>query len=128
MDLSGKYVLMCMKTKEIQDLGKRSKQNVLKRFDYGDFYIDESGDYYKSGSDIWLPKQDQLQAMLSLQIDSIHGMAYGLYEFIKDAEYENDGNTKRFESFEQLWLGYIMKEIYDKYWNNEEWMERFDGY
>ena len=126
MDLSKK----CSKALEIQDLGRRSKQENLEKFVYEDFYIDKGGDYHDVITDTWLPQQDQLQVILSKDFENagLIGIMYGLAQFSQDAEYEDDGNTKRFSSLEQLWLGYVMKEQYDKYWHNNDWRERYEGY
>ena len=121
---------MCKKAIEIQELGSRSKEENLDRFIYEDYYINKIGDYHHIMTDTWLPKQDQLQAMVSKDFENagLIGIMNGLSQFSQDAEYEDDGNTKRFESLEQLWLGYVMKELYDKYWHKNDWRERYEGY
>ncbi len=65
---------------------------------------------------LWLPRQDQLQAMV---INFGHGqqnsgMLVGLSIFSAEYGYDNS-------SMEQLWLAFIMKEKYGKVWNGEEW-------
>ncbi len=58
----------------------------------------------------WLPRQDQLQEMVK---EDCH---ICLLEKVIDFA-EIDFN----ESFEQLWLRYVMKEKHNKTWNGEGW-------
>lgn len=124
MDLSEKYIEMCRKAGEIQELMAGSKTEVKIVSEFGDIDIDSLGDYYTKDS-ICIPKHDQLQAMID---NDFINLIYIVYDFSRDALYEDDGNNLRFETMEQLLLGFVMKEKYDKYWNNNNWIERYEGY
>lgn len=77
----------------------------------------------------WLPRQDQIQDMFKYEkpeylmndfsefIYSEHNIDSdcGIYHFIFNL------NAKHFTSMEQLWLSFVMKEKYNKYWNGEDW-------
>lgn len=152
MDVSKKYVEMCEKATEIQELWQyddgdfylhrftdnntddKSKDLIGKDINmtlciscnvkdsYGDQYISE---YNPKGENIWLPRQDQLQdivfegetfgshtptAMFKLLSDYLHRIKN------PDCEYWHN-----FESMEQLWLSFVMKEKYSKTWGGKEW-------
>lgn len=79
---------------------------------------------------IWLPRQDQLQEMLE--------EPKRLTPYIADISYSGKGtfvihNTlsalcresylSRFDSYEQLWLAFVMREKYGKSWNGEDWIK-----
>ena len=72
---------------------------------------------------VWLPRQDQLQAMIwgndgfsmpcaemKLLFDAIHTAKN------KQAGYYHD-----LTSMEQLWLAFVMKEKYNKTWTGNDW-------
>jgi hypothetical protein len=125
---------MCEKAKEIQDIG-RGKQDEDEHefycclehksilvYDDGYRYCEEVGcGQHKA---IWLPRQDQLQAM-------IPGYTFiDLVQCIWDefAEYDGDGSIfatpedlKNITSMEQLWLAFVEHELYQKTWNGEDW-------
>lgn len=64
---------------------------------------------------VWLPRQDQLQEMVS----SDYWVCWnGLHEYVHRMMYPL-GLT----SMEQLWLAFVMKEKYEKVWQNGEWVE-----
>ncbi len=65
---------------------------------------------------IWLPRQDQLQAMATLPIARL---VHVFQEFIRDSAIA--GIFSQYKSMEQLWLAFVMKEKHDKTWNGEEW-------
>lgn len=71
---------------------------------------------------IWLPKQDQLQEMISSEWYKIwniqsHFMKFagGEYPFYPYC------SLSHFHSMEQLWLAFIMKEKFNKYWDGKNW-------
>jgi len=116
MDTSEEYVRMCRESIEIQ---KKWKE------DRADFYFD---DYYKYvtvldsfednlGNNIWLPRQDQLQAILDSErpIGSWHWFIYDMWE------YDRGCVSVRDWSGEKLWLALVMKELYGKGWNGSTW-------
>lgn len=73
--------------------------------------------YFSSNEVIWLPIQGQLQKMIKISSPlylelSFHNSLNGPFCFI---EY-----YKQFISMEQLWLAFVMKENYNKIWNEKE--------
>jgi hypothetical protein len=69
---------------------------------------------------VWLPRQDQLQAMLGnyrTQCNLIYQRS--MKEVMMDAM--NPGPASN-SSMEQLWLTIVMKEKYGKLWRNNEWV------
>jgi hypothetical protein len=59
----------------------------------------------------WLPRQDQLQEMLSNNIN------YTIQVQGFDGMLEFSGR----QSWEQLWLAFVLKEKFNKVWNGEKW-------
>ncbi len=82
---------------------------------------------------IWLPHQDQLQEMLNykeLKDRNPHGwFCFGVpgYQWNDDFGY-GEGDDKeieyyrQFTSMEQLWLAFVMKELWNKIWDGEVWI------
>ena len=122
MDTSQTYIVACGKAGEIQ----RDHE-----FIYGDVWTDNSEEAYivlplhfpVSGC-VWLPRQDQLQEM-------VFGFQYPdndndtkLAQLISDF-YNFTMSTYRryFTSMEQLWLAFVMKELYTKEWDGNEWVK-----
>ena len=133
MDTSEQYVKMC-DCEEIQRLRK-----TLGDWGDGDIYAEwlKNGDflmdiftyiwvneYWVGGSEkkflndsIWLPRQDQLQAMM--------GEEYAinlLYEFHHFYNAKYDDYPDQFTSMEQLWLAFVMKRNYNKIWDGQDWI------
>ena len=123
MDFSQEYILMCGKTKEIQDMwGARSGDfcfNIDK--DIIDVCgVDEYDDLQIRG-EIWLPRQDQLQEMINTD-DALWRtgrLARMFYEFI-----QNWGVITYIPSMEQSWLAFIMSEKYGKDWDGNDWISK----
>ena len=67
---------------------------------------------------IWLPRQDQLQAMITTSTPKLLSEFYLAWiEWLKiDSEIVGYCN-----SLEQLWLAFMMKELYSKVWTGTEW-------
>ena len=65
---------------------------------------------------IWLPRQDQLQDMLS---DSIREILFYNQMIL-------DGWDSKHTTMEQLWLMLVMDKKYNKVWNGEKWVSK-DG-
>jgi len=146
MDFSEKYIKMCQKAEEIQiewkpkvgdwviDVWNRERPLVICAVrdnpDY--FYLsdqfasDKENIYQNHISKLyWLPRQDQLQEMLNLKV-----IKYGLLNKIDNILYKvyKDKYISgfAFDSFEQLWLAFVMYKKYGKIWDNkkEEWIKR----
>ncbi len=143
MDTSPEYVKMCEEANEIQ-----------KRRPLGCFPLDiwEDGDYFAVGAEVrvfhhiafdegyiedlirergrvWLPQQDQLQKMI---IDCIRGVPneykwyvtfQGMLRWLKKSK-TNLSVEQHFNSMEQLWFAFVMKNVYNKTWDSvkEEWI------
>lgn len=66
----------------------------------------------------WLPRQDQLQEM----IDGDFNITFGNFYRFASAEKEDNDEVLKYESYEQLWLAFVMKEKHDKTWHKDEWV------
>ena len=142
MDVSQEYILMCQKATEIQEYWQENQ------VEDGDFYAKSpysdgdmnnvrihkkfSGILYDiicESNFVWLPRQDQLQEMIG-----IYPKPFALFSFFNKKDYTTDKyirislNMKKpqypiniFNSFEQLWLVFVMKEKYNKKWNGKTW-------
>lgn len=154
MDKSEKYIEMCRQAIEIQKLWKRNDGD----FTYTDGDLDSypqgvriiwhrkmtnSGyhnwysNWYMPRGCIWLPRQDQLQDILS-ETCTLGYFISGLHEFFDpenlcpdaDSEYppcdkcSSAGKERRtmYETMEQWWLAFIMSELFTKKWNGSEWV------
>ena len=142
MDVSSEYIQMC-DTKEIQnDWSVPDKEHwwfypkVMK----GDIYYWETRNGRKemiglcnSNGKIpalncanvnnkfkvtWLPRQDQLQDM----IDDASEFREILIRWRCWMDSLYGEKSMYLNSMEQLWLAFVMKEKYNKVWNNEEWI------
>jgi len=99
--------------------------------------IDLDGDFHAEIEDvgnisgtryIWLPRQDQLQKMLRIKdltclLEGFHsfcGAGDQGYIYLKEDKY-----VSQFHSMEQLWLAFVMKELYSKVWNGEAWVRDY---
>lgn len=115
------YVKMCERADEIQ----RLYPGGLGNFHYSNGKLGCIGyDFYSPAHEvdpefIWLPRQDQLQAMIA--IDSAENTpqkrAALVYDFAMFTMFSGD----KFTSMEQLWLAFVMKEKYGKRWSGESW-------
>ena len=75
---------------------------------------------------IWLPSQDQLQAMVGdferclSVISSITLVNQGI--IFPGNERRYDWILQRCTSMEQLWLAFVMREKFNKIWDGKEWV------
>ncbi len=148
MDASNRYAMMCQRASEIQNSWRPRPCDVIieiSDLDEGisfckpaasivqvaNMYYDEQDEenYLKECDEmkeqaLWLPRQDQLQRMFEpdtakifLLMNQVIGKKYRDYakNVIVDA-------PELFFSMEQLWLAYIMKEKFNKVWNEEQWV------
>lgn len=71
---------------------------------------------------VWLPRQDQLQEMVGLDIIALcrdfRDFAFNNYA---DATTDDIDPVCTFTSMEQLWLAFVMKEKYNKVWDGNTW-------
>ena len=73
---------------------------------------------------LWLPRQDQLIDMLVGVGDYYYNALLPLYNWTRGGPAPDDWRTKdsrNFTSMEQLWLAFVMKELYSKTWTGSEW-------
>ena len=139
MDTSKEYIKMCEKAKEIQNLWKPRTGDVFAHIHPEKLRIVERNPIYEAGvghtlaekgdiiplainftnrqsNYIWLPRQDQLQEIVSSNVDKLLD-AFSIWEegtgFIRERD--------NFTSMEQLWLAFIMEEKYKKIWNGKSW-------
>ena len=124
MDATALNIEMCKKAKELQNSWERK---------HGDYYYDTSVGgvnlyhstyfiYPHKNKDIWLPTQDQLQEIafeyLSKKTISSY---YTIFSLIFDFS-EFAKQTYGFDSMDQLWLIFVMKEKFGKIWNGKDWI------
>lgn len=130
MDTSETYIKMCEKATEIQSLWKPQNGDFCWHDNEGDdiygvweFPAEKSiailtevktPDWWLNW--LWLPRQDQLQEIIIGKIDHWTTATTGLSNLAKFAE------EIEFDSMEQLWLAFVMKDKYDKIWNGEDWV------
>ena len=129
MDFSKQYIKMCKEAKEIQEI----YQNTFKKEDNevnnilegwyvyngknvillhnNEFFISDLKDELKKY--IWLPRQDQLQAIITTN-------KYFRFSLIELFYHFANKNVPKFTSMEQLWLAYVMYIKYKKIWDNEK--------
>ena len=73
---------------------------------------------------IWLPRQDQLQEMSNTKPSGI--LLSNFYNWYhtqqKKATLVVSDKLAFSMSMEQLWLAFVMKEKYNKIWENESWI------
>jgi len=133
MDTSKEYIKMCEKAREIQELWFRENGNFV--FWKATNSIKIITDTFNTDDlkiFIWLPRQDQLQDMVieKWKKGIKEGNSYRGYpiSFIEDfnqfircqiAQKYNCVNW----SMEQLWLAFVMENLYNKTWNGEGWIK-----
>lgn len=130
MDKTDKYIRMCYEArKELKPYLRKHRDSdgcIGPDFEMGSL----------DGVDIliWLPKQCQLQRMLGDYIaselefvPSDYDIKCAFLDFIDwmGKQYHNDPftcvPTNNFDSGEQLWLAFVMQEIFNKKWDDEKW-------
>ena len=134
MDTSEQYIKMCEKAEEVQKLWIRARFDFIwleneKRLDvlidleYGDGctkfipLITTAGN--ENPAYIWLPRQDQLQGMIE---ETLPGLLIRFSRsWIGKIVLEFNDYFNKLSSMEQLWLAFVMKELYGKTWNGEDW-------
>lgn len=111
MDTTKEYSLMCLRAKEIQGSWTPGRMNFqAKIHSEGKVKI------------VWLPRQDQLQAMVAYIAGSPILMLRRLVYLIR--EQIDDSYWQAFSSMEQLWLAFVMYEKYKKHWDGAGWAKR----
>ncbi|KKN22239.1 hypothetical protein LCGC14_0917400 [marine sediment metagenome] len=114
MDVSPEYIKMC----DCPEIQKRRGAWSAHDYEYLDIHIPYDTplvDGMKVGEAIWLPRQDQLQAMVDA--DWTGELLRRFYNWCKDYGF----TTKVRKSMEQLWLAFVMKELHNKAWGRDGW-------
>lgn len=76
---------------------------------------------------IWLPTQDQLMEMVIDYTEKFpsHNLFHRLYQQLSDtSDMETMDYWRQFYSYCEIWLAYVMKIKYKKYWNKTTWEGR----
>lgn len=102
--------------KELGDSVVQHKINVsIEQDNDGNIYKAPKGGAYGEVA-IWLPRQDQLQGLLSEKLD------YQKFSnTFKDLAKFEDSLRLCFDSMEQLWLAFVMSERWNKKWDGKQW-------
>ncbi len=139
MDTTKEFILMCEKATKLQRL-HFNRFNIAGDIVYCKtenrivvLFEKASDKYSRIESNIWLPRQDQLQKMVMREDNISDGFMYLLWDFARDVFVYNEGtytiwgdiseSYKQFKTMEQLWLAFVMKEKYQKIWNGKEWVK-----
>lgn len=132
MDTSPEYVKMCDKALEIQKLYPRAG------CDCGNCGSGKAEWGYspRLKKMVWLPRQDELQEMVTAQnlcgyrIENIKkapiidNLLCTFEQFYRKQHWW--GKAERLDkrpTMEQLWLAFVMKEKFNKTWTGKEWRE-----
>jgi len=132
LDIPKKYTLMCEKAPEIQKIWKPKDGDLFYHKARNAYYL--SGIFHKSsilqtyantGNLIWLPRQYQLQKMI---IPNHAIAAKNLFDYGCKSQRKDMCATKdyflQFTSMPQLWLAFVMFELYQKQWDEESWIKK----
>jgi len=68
---------------------------------------------------IWLPHQDQLQEMVEAVDTSPYKLHLALTRWLEIEV----GLPPPYDSMEQLWLAFVMKERHNKTWDGDNWID-----
>src|SRR3990167_1543710 len=144
MDTSQIYIEMCAKAEEIQNQRPFKGKKEYSRYYLDDYitvvplYIPKTSWNYRTTAIwecfmkkydircqyIWLPRQDQLQEMTGLPLWRLN-FDYSKWLYDVDDNGFCDFHIKHdhleFTSMEQLWLAFVMWELYKKRWGEIEW-------
>ena len=123
MDKSETYVKMSGKAEEIQNGWQPQVDDYWCWFSCPEriyliqHYLPVVGERTKEGNcKVWLPRQDQLQEMIEVVDPKPHKLIKMLWDWVAIT-----GNTQ-FESMEQLWLAFVMKDN-GEVWTGEDWQK-----
>ena len=132
MDTTETYIKMCEKVEEIQAFWNevdRPKDyfiiwckvhSVYFIRDYNDEWCHLGlGEFCKPSDFVFLPRQDQLQEMLPNFLDGETTYVDKLIRAIIDDFYK----LEKFKSWNQFWLAFVMRAMYNKIWVDGDWVE-----
>lgn len=125
MNTFKKYIEMCEKATEIQnqkpDINDSSGQIFICRI-CRQTYIEDNGYNYcglhigECKNPIWLPNQNQLQELLKDKNYTVYGLFENMLKWMSSSK-----NIVIDWSMEQLWLGFVMEERFNRIWNGNDW-------
>jgi hypothetical protein len=127
MDTSSEYITMCEKATEIMNKW---------HYKFGDFYVslvagipseaqtivsdlELHSSYMHQIKAVWLPRQDQLQALILDQYATPWDL---VIEFANTLMSDKASYFDRFPSMEQIWIAYIMDKKFNKKWTGTDWL------
>jgi hypothetical protein len=127
MDTSSEYITMCEKATEIMSSW---------RYQFGDFYsslvsgspseaqtivsdLELHSSYMQQIKAVWLPRQDQLQALILDQYATPWDL---VIEFANTLMSDKASYFDKFPSMEQIWITYIMEKKFNKKWTGKDWL------
>jgi hypothetical protein len=146
MDTSKENILMCEKAVEIQEQWRPSSGDLYyehidrkPKEEWTEYDYEELLVHRILGSDdeqnlcsvnicnalkrdvIFLPDQDYLQGML--QPCSVSEIILRFYDWFRKWEMESSLREYTTATMERLWLGFVMKQKYNKKWSGTDWIK-----
>lgn len=129
MDTSNEYVNMCQKAKAIQENWQPTDWDYMYIFEFdmvdvivgtetdeGLYSYEASHVVAKKDEFVWLPRQDQLQDILTPGEQlNIWWLIMAIDGKMKSAGYESI-------SWEMIWLAYVMEAKYKCDWQGDKWV------
>jgi len=129
MDTSSEYLKMCETASEITNTW---------HYTFGDFYVSLAGgisseaqaivsdlelhrSYMQQIKAVWLPRQDQLQALILDQYATPWDL---VIEFANTLMSDKASYFDKFPSMEQIWFAYIMDKKFNKKWTGKDWLQQ----
>ena len=125
MDTSETYIKMRLAA--IPDLGMGEPPQVdwdKPRWSNDKVFVDTKGDFYYADEEkaCQLERQDQLQEMMREASEVILLESFFCFVFNPNKNFWQTEYTRQFTSMEQLWLAFVMSQLYNKVWNREQWI------
>ncbi|TET47498.1 hypothetical protein E3J62_01320 [candidate division TA06 bacterium] len=141
MDTSQKYLRMCEKAEEMRKLWnpetgdltglkvgsdgvdlcllvlKNEKCDFVPYREAGEFREVHRAELKTEERIVWIPRQDQLQNLV------VNNPIDGTKELHSFVTTDGPDYARKFDSFEKLWLAFVMKRKYRKLWNTVRWIE-----
>ena len=126
--ITKEFILQCEKAREIQKNWKPKRLDIYVYAFSGIVASEHRGTFVEDGGEdrtgrIWLPNQAQLQGMiLESYNNKVRPMVLEFENFIYN--HNRPLTYKNNESMEELWLAFVMKELYSKQWSTDkkEWV------
>lgn len=120
------YIKMCGKAKEIQKAWKPELADWFYSKGMDDSvlilgFTKESRREIEKG--IWLPTQEHLQEMMTKQGYFRFSLIELFYHFANNM-FGVSLKKQKYNSMNELWLAFVMKEKYHKVWNGKDWAEK----